>query len=258
MAEPHKLTAGVILIGNELLSGRVEDKNLAYMAKSLSQRGIKVAECRIVPDIADDIIQTVNQFRQRFTYVFTTGGIGPTHDDITTRCIAKAFGVEIFRDAQTTQIFKDYFGDRATEATYRMCDFPVGAELIENSASVAPGFRMENVFVLAGIPSVMQSMFEALLPQLEEGDPIQEASFTAFTSEGKIGIQLEHIQNQNPKVDIGSYPFRQDGKPAVTLVIRSADQHAVHAAAQDVAEMLKAVNAEILDAPDPWPQEVAS
>lgn len=258
MAEPHKLTAGVILIGNELLSGRVEDKNLSYIAKGLSKRGIKVAECRIVPDTPNDIINTVNDFRNRFTYVFTTGGIGPTHDDITTRCIARAFGVEIYRDEATVAAFKAHYGDRATEATYRMCDFPVGAELIENSASVAPGFKMENVFVLAGIPAVMQSMFDVLLPLLAEGEPIQEVSFTAHTSEGKIGIQLEKIQNENPKVDIGSYPFRKDGKPTVTLVIRSVDQQAVHMAAQDIGEMLKAVAAEIIDAPDAWPQEAAA
>lgn len=258
MGEVNKLTAGVILIGNELLSGRVEDKNLAYIAKGLSKRGIKVAECRIVPDTPEAIIDTVNHFRKKFTYVFTTGGIGPTHDDITMRCIAKAFGVDVYRNEDIVKAFKAHYGDRATEATYRMCDFPVGAQLIENSASVAPGFAMENVFVMAGIPSVMQSMFDVVVPLLEEGEPIQEVSFTAHVTEGKIGIQLEKIQNDNPKVDIGSYPFRKDGKPTVTLVIRSTDQQAVHMAAQDIGEMLKSVEAEVLDAPDGWPQEIAS
>lgn len=258
MAQGKNLTAGVILIGNELLSGRVEDKNLSYIAKGLSKRGIKVLECRVVPDDAEAIISTVQKFSKKYTYVFTTGGIGPTHDDITMRCIAQAFGADVYRDAKIVKAFDEYFGDRATAATYRMCDFPVGAELIENSVSIAPGFRMENVYVMAGIPSVMQAMFDVTLPQLEEGEPIQEISFTAHTSEGKIGIQLENIQNQNTKVDIGSYPFRQDGKPTVTLVIRSVDVQAMVAAAQDIAEMLKDVEAEVIDAPEEWPQATAS
>lgn len=253
----NKLTAGVILIGNELLSGRVEDKNLPYIAKKLSDRGIKVVECRIIADTPEAIIDTVNEFRKKHTYVFTTGGIGPTHDDITTRCVAKAFGVEIYRDDKTVAAFKAHYGDRATEATYRMCDFPVGADLLENSVSVAPGFRMENVYVMAGIPRVMQSMFDVALPTLEEGEPIQEVSFTAHTSEGKIGIQLEAIQNANTKVDIGSYPFLKDGKPTVTLVIRSVDQEAVHKAAHAIGQMLEDLEAEIIDAPDAWPQAAA-
>ena len=255
--QTKKLTAGVILIGNELLSGRVEDKNLPYIAQRLAQRGIKLAECRIIPDIAEEIIETVNTFRKRFTYVFTTGGIGPTHDDITTRCVADAFGVKIYRDEKTVAAFKAHYGDRATEATYRMCDFPVGAELLENSVSVAPGFKMENVYVMAGIPRVMQSMFDVALPTLEEGAPIQEVSFTAHTSEGKIGIPLENIQNENMMVDIGSYPFLKDGKPTVTLVIRSVDQDAVHKAALAIGQMLVDLEAEIIDAPDAWPQAAA-
>ncbi len=248
------LTAGVILIGNELLSGRVEDKNLPYIAKGLGKRGIRLAECIIISDHEEVIIENINKFRQKFTYVFTTGGIGPTHDDITTASIAKAFGSEMYRDEETFHKFKEHYKERATEATFRMCDFPIGAELIENSASVAPGFRMNNVFVMAGIPRVMQSMFDAILPLLDERDPIQEISFTAFTSEGKIGIPLGEVQGCLPMVDIGSYPFMKDGNQAVTLVARSTNMQALQDAAIAIEKLLYEVEAEIIDAPDAWPQ----
>lgn len=250
------LTAGVILIGDELLSGRVEDENLPYIAKALSKRGIEVSECRIIPDDEDVIAETLNTFRKAFTYVFTTGGIGPTHDDITVASVAKAFGVNVYRDAATVETFKEYFGDRATEATYKMCDFPEGADLLENSASVAPGFRMENVFVMAGIPRIMQVMFDVALAKLDEGAPIQEISFTAHTSEGKIGTQLGVIQGQFPQVKIGSYPFLKDGKPAVSLVARSREAEPLQEVTQALDTMLADVGADILDRPDGeyWPQ----
>lgn len=250
------LTAGVILIGDELLSGRVEDQNLPYIAKALSKRGIEVGECRIVPDDESVIAETVNKFREAFTYVFTTGGIGPTHDDITVASVAKAFGVEVYRDEATVKAFKEYFGDRATDATYRMCDFPKGAELLENSASIAPGFRMGNVFVMAGIPKIMQVMFDNAISKLDEGTPIQEITFTAHTSEGKIGTQLGVVQGQFPQVKIGSYPFLKDGKPTVSLVARSREAEALQDVAQMLETLLEDVGAEVIDRPpgEFWPQ----
>lgn len=249
------LTAGVILIGDELLSGRVEDQNLPYIAKALAKRGIEIAECRIVPDDEDVIVETLNTFRKNFTYVFTTGGIGPTHDDITVASVAKAFEVDVYRDEETVKAFKEYFGDRATEATYKMCDFPEGAELLENSASIAPGFRLGNVFVMAGIPRIMQVMFDIALSKLEEGAPIQEISFTAHTSEGKIGTQLGVIQGRFPQVKIGSYPFLKDGKPTVSLVARSREAEPLQEVTQALETMLSDVDAEVLDRPDDyWPQ----
>lgn len=250
------LTAGVILIGDELLSGRVEDQNLPYIAKALSKRGIELKECRIVADDVDTIAQTAKTFSDDYTYVFTTGGIGPTHDDITVKSIAKAFGVEVYRDERTVEQFKEYFGDRATEATFNMCDFPVGAELLENSVSIAPGFRLGNVFVMAGIPRIMQTMFDTALTKLEEGAPIQEISFTAHTSEGKIGTPLGVLQGQFPQVKLGSYPFLKDGKPAVSLVARCADPEPLHEVIQALETLLDDVGAEILDRPDGdyWPQ----
>ena len=250
------LTAGVILIGDELLSGRVEDKNLPYIAKALAKRGIELKECRIIADDEDIIAQTAKTFSDDYTYVFTTGGIGPTHDDITVKSIAKAFGVDVYRDEGTVELFKQHFGDRATEATYRMCDFPVGAELLENSVSVAPGFRLGNVFVMAGIPRIMQTMFDTALSQLKEGAPIQEVSFTAHTSEGQIGTPLGVLQGRFPQVKIGSYPFLKDGKPTVSLVARCAETEPLHEVIQALETLLLDVNAEILDRPDGdyWPQ----
>lgn len=250
------LTSGVILIGDELLSGRVEDQNLPYIAQKLSKRGIEVKECRIIPDDENVIVETLNTFRKSYSYVFTTGGIGPTHDDITMASVAKAFGVPIYRDSQTEQAFKEYFGDRATTATYRMCDFPEGAELLANSASIAPGFRMENVFVMAGIPRIMQVMFDTALTKLEEDAPIQEVSFTAHTSEGEIGTQLGVIQEKFPQVKIGSYPFLQEGKPTVSLVARCREATPLQEVTQALETMLADVQADILDRPagDVWPQ----
>lgn len=250
-------TAGVILIGNELLSGRTQDLNLAHIAKNLGLRGIPVVECRVIPDDEATIIETVNHFRQKYTFVFTTGGIGPTHDDITTACIAKAFGVSIYRNQDVVEKFKTHYGDRATAATYRMCDFPEGAVLIENAATIAPGFSLGNVYVMAGIPRIMQAMLEVILPTLPQGEPIHEVSFTAHTTEGKISAGFEQLQNQYPQLALGSYPQMIDGKPAVSLVARGLDKDALHGAAKGISALLTQVEAIVLEAPPGWPQSLS-
>lgn len=250
----ERITAGVILIGNELLSGRVQDANLTHIARELGKRGILVRECRVIPDTEQAIIDAVHDFRTRFNYVFTTGGIGPTHDDITMPTIAKAFGRKVVRDENIARAFEEYFGDRLTDATLRMADFPEGAVLVKCPATIAPGFRVENVFVMAGIPRIMRAMMEAIIPQLPQGQPIMELTYTAFTSEGKISFGLEEIQNKYPNVDLGSYPFLQDGRSAVSLVARSFNTDALQQAGHEIRELLENVEAEMIESPTGWPE----
>lgn len=243
-------TAGVILIGNELLSGRTPDENLAYIARELGEKGIVVGECRIIPDREQTIIETVNHFRTTFDFVFTTGGIGPTHDDITCHAVAKAFDVPVVRDDEVAALFKKHYGERATPETFRMADFPKGAELLNNAASIAPGFKVENVFVLAGVPRIMQSMFEAVRPHLPQGSPVRSLTYTAHTSESKISKRLEAVQQEHPQVEIGSYPFLYEGKPAVSLVIKGFNVEALQKAGGDVLQLLADVDAQMIAEPE--------
>lgn len=252
----ERFTAGVILIGNELLSGRVQDANLTHIARELGKRGILVRECRVIPDIEQAIIDTVHEFRKRFNFVFTTGGIGPTHDDITMPTIAKAFGMKVVRDSHVAKSFEEHYGDRLTEATLKMADFPEGAVLVKCPATVAPGFRVENVFVMAGIPRIMRAMLDAILPQLPQGQPIMELTYTAFTSEGKISFGFEAIQQKYPNVDLGSYPFLHEGRAAVSLVARSFNADALQQAGHEIRELLEQVEAEMIESPTGWPEIV--
>jgi molybdenum cofactor synthesis domain-containing protein len=240
------LTAAVILIGNELLSGSTKDANLAYIAERMTELGIRLRECRVIPDEEDVIVDTVNTLRQQHTYVFTTGGIGPTHDDITMACVAKAFGVPVYRDANVVDVFKKHYGDRATEATFRMCDFPQGAELITCKTTPAPGFRMGNVYVMAGVPKIMQDMLDTLSPNLQKGRPIVSHSYTAYTVESRISAPFEALQKEFPQLELGSYPQRIDNQPAVKLVARGADADAVVQAGDKIRDMLKGLGAEII------------
>ena len=204
-------SAAVVLIGDELLSGQVVDQNLNYIAKELASFGIVVTECRIIPDDEELITEVVNTLRRGVDYVFTTGGVGPTHDDITTKSIAKAFGVKVLLNEKIKQRFDAYFGDKATPETYRMCYFPEGAELLENTTSLAPGYKLENVFVLAGIPEVMRAMFEAAKPFFKQAPAILEIAVFGYASEGKISHGLGELQQKYPKIKFGSYPFRKGG-----------------------------------------------
>jgi molybdenum cofactor synthesis domain-containing protein len=237
-------TAAVLLIGDEILSGRTKDKNLGYIADYLAALGIDLKEARIVPDIEDEIVAAVNTLRQRYTYLFTTGGIGPTHDDITADAVAKAFGVGIGHHPEAVRVLKDYFasiGREPNEARMRMARAPDGATLIENTVSKAPGFRIGNVFVMAGVPKVMQAMMDTVSSQLARGVPMRSQTVTVLGGEGDIATPLGEIQSRHPKVIIGSYPFESQAGYSANLVLRSRDEAALLAALDEVKTMAEAL-----------------
>ncbi|MDA0230248.1 MAG: molybdopterin-binding protein [Proteobacteria bacterium] len=243
MADSTKIvTAALLLIGNELLSGRTQDANLNYLARQLTAMGIRLAEARVVADGEAEIVQAVNELRARYDYVFTTGGIGPTHDDITCECVAKAFGRRYVLNPQAQEILEDYYdgsGRELNEARLRMAYTPEGAELVDNPISKAPGFRVENVIVMAGIPAVMRAMFEAIAPKLEGGSKVISRSVSVLMGEGDIARPLGELQARNEGLEIGSYPFVRKGKFGTTLVLRGVDQAAVDAAAEELRTILK-------------------
>jgi molybdenum cofactor synthesis domain-containing protein len=226
-------TAAVLLIGNEVLSGRTKDKNLGYIADYLTAMGIDLLEARVVADDEADIVAAVNALRARYTYVFTTGGIGPTHDDITADCMAKAFGVGISHHPEAVEILTAHFaalGREANEARMRMARIPHGASLIYNSVSKAPGFRFENVHVMAGVPKVMHAMMDAIAPTLTKGVVMQSRTLEFMGGEGDIAKPLQDVQTQFPDVVIGSYPFESTAGFCTNLVLRSRDQALLDAA----------------------------
>ena len=234
MSDPVR--ACLIIIGNEILSGRTHDKNLPYLAEELNTLGVRLAETRVIPDIEQTIIDTVNECRAAFDYVFTTGGIGPTHDDITSECVAKAFGVAIELNADAHALLKSHYEnpEDLNEARLRMAHIPIGAELIDNPISKAPGFRMENVYVMAGVPMIMQAMFQGIKHQLVGGKPMVSRSVGGYIPEGAIAKVLAEIQGDFPKTDIGSYPFLREGKLGTTLVVRGENPDEVNQASERI------------------------
>lgn len=239
-------TACLIVIGNEILSGRTQDKNIAWLGKELNEIGIKLAEVRVIPDVTDTIVATVNAVRAQFTYVFTTGGIGPTHDDITSECIAKAFGVPLTRHAEAEAILrKHYTPEQINPARLKMADTPEGATLITNPVSAAPGFSIGNVHVMAGVPSIMQAMFANLRGQLKGGAKTLSKTLSAYVTEGNIAAPLTEIQNRFPEVEIGSYPFFRHDKLGTSLVARSTDEARLDAACGEIRAMLQGFTPEI-------------
>ena len=234
------MKAALIIIGNEILSGRTKDKNLAYLAEWLNEIGIQLYEVRVIRDDEKEIIDCVNLLRKKFDYVFTTGGIGPTHDDITTESIAKAFDVELETNPEALKILQGYYkkGD-LNEARLKMTLLPVGAELVENPVTKAPGFKMDNVFVMAGIPSIMQGMLEGARIFLETGSKMSSKSIDVFMPESFVATELSQIQDNYGNVEIGSYPFNKDGKFGTSLVMRSTDLVALDRCEIEVAEMIK-------------------
>ncbi len=244
------VTAGVIIIGDEVLSGRTQDLNLSFLAKALNEIGIRVAEARVIPDSQELIVATVNTYRTSFGYVFTTGGIGPTHDDITAASIAKAFGVLLKRNPDAVRLLeRQYAPADRNAARMRMADVPEGARLIENPVSGAPGFQIENVFVLPGVPRIMQAMFEGLRDRLVGGDPVLSRSVAAFTTEGSIAIPLAAIQARHDRVSIGSYPFARGGRLGTSLVLRSTDVKALDEATAEVMALVRSVGVEPFEEP---------
>lgn len=241
-------SAAIILIGNELLSGRTQDTNLAYMATRLAAHGIRVTQTRIIPDDESVIVDTLNVLRKSNTYVFTTGGIGPTHDDITADCIAKAFGVPIGIHPEAQKILMAYWAERdvqPNEDRLRMARIPAGATLVQNPVSAAPGFCVENVYVFAGVPRIMQAMFDSVLPQLQRGLVIDSISVECNLGEGTIASPLRALQERYPDVDLGSYPGRMDGKYRVTLVARGSDEVQLKQVEQELVQLVRAAGGEL-------------
>jgi molybdenum cofactor synthesis domain-containing protein len=238
-------TAGLLVIGDEILSGRTKDKNIGYIAEYLTALGIDLMEVRIVGDEEGAIIDALNALRHRYTYVFTTGGIGPTHDDITADCVAKAFGVSIDVDPRALAILQERMattGVEMNEARLRMCRIPKGADLVLNKVSAAPGVWIGNVIVMAGVPTIMQAMLDEVAPKLKTGVRILAETIRADAREGDIGTQLGQIAKANPEVAIGSYPFfdPQHG-PNTNVVLRARDAQKLALAKQAVEEMLQRV-----------------
>ncbi|MEE9335239.1 MAG: competence/damage-inducible protein A [Granulosicoccaceae bacterium] len=223
-------TAAVILIGNELLSGRTQDINLQYIASKLVEHGITLRETRIIPDDEAVVVEAVNSLRKAYDYVFTTGGIGPTHDDITADCIASAFGVALPIHPLAEQLLLAYFKERdiqPNEDRLRMARIPEGGKLIDNPVSAAPGFNIGNVFVMAGVPRIMQAMFDSILPSLRKGPAIQSVSVTCNLGEGTLAAPLRELQAKYPMLDLGSYPGKFEGVSRVMLVARGTDVDAM-------------------------------
>ena len=234
------MKASLIIIGNEILSGRTQDKNLSYLANWLNEIGIQLAEVRVIRDEEEIVVETVNHLRSTYDYVLTTGGIGPTHDDITSLCIAKAFGVELEINTGALGILKEYYKDgELTDARMKMTKMPVGSELIENPVSRAPGFKMDNVFVLAGIPSIMQGMLEGARKHLTVGEVVKSKSIDVFTPESNVADALTDLQNKYSEVEIGSYPFNKDNRFGTSVVMRSSDDEKLKNCESDLKELMK-------------------
>jgi molybdenum cofactor synthesis domain-containing protein len=247
MPETSKtVTACLLIIGNEILSGRTKDANLQFLALELNKLGIRLVEARVIPDIEQTVVDTVNEVRKKFDYVFTTGGIGPTHDDITADCIAKAFGVGISEHPEAVARMTRHYGDAAlfTPARRRMARVPHGGTLVDNPVSVAPGFQMENVFTFAGIPSVMQGMFGAMKHRLVGGDPVVSRTVRTNLPEGIIAEPLGALQKRFDDLDIGSYPAFRNGKPSVSLVLRGTDDARLATAAAELIATIRTMNGE--------------
>ena len=235
------LTAALMIIGNEILSGKTKDANTPWIAEKLGARGIRLREVRVVADDREDIVAAVNHLRARYTYVFTTGGIGPTHDDITSECMAAAFGVPHVVDAEARGRLEAYYQSRGIEmnaARLRMATLPQGALLIDNPVSVAPGFNIGNVFVMAGIPGVMQAMWTHVETMIGEGAPALSAAVNCSLKEGDLAADLAAIQARYPDIDIGSYPASGDKGYTVSLVLSGYDAIRLQAAAQEVRDMV--------------------
>lgn len=239
---PHSdaVTAGIVVIGDEVLSGRTKDTNSNYIATFLGERGIDLREIRVVADDEDAIVEAVNALRARNTYVFTTGGIGPTHDDITADAIAKAFGVGIDHDPRAVAMLRERFPNPAdlNEGRMRMARIPFGADLIANKVSKAPGFHLGGVFVMAGVPSIMQAMMDEIGPTLRQGVRMLSETVRADAKEGDIATALGAVQAAHPDVAIGSYPFTDETGFNTNLVLRSRDADALAAATAAVRSML--------------------
>lgn len=244
------ITACLVIIGNEILSGRTQDKNLAHLAIKLNEAGIQLREVRVIPDVEQVIIDTINAVRMQYDYIFTTGGIGPTHDDITSASVAKAFGVAMHRHPEAEAALRAHYSkEDINEARLKMADVPVGSELIPNAVSTAPGFRIGNVFVMAGVPKIMQAMLDAIIPHLKGGATVLSSSIATNLLEGTIAAGLTDIQNRYIDVDIGSYPtYEAASGYRTTLVLRSPDAARNEAARSEIAALIAQCGGQVVAA----------
>jgi molybdenum cofactor synthesis domain-containing protein len=237
----EEVTAGLLVIGDEILSGRTKDSNIGFIASHCTGIGIRLREVRVVGDSEAAIIEAVNALRDTYTYVFTTGGIGPTHDDITADCIARAFGVSIDIDPRAVTLMRERYADAdLTPSRLRMARIPDGAELIENSVSKAPGFMIGNVIVMAGVPAIMQAMLVEVTPRLKTGPKLISESIRVDAPESKVAAPLGDCQHAFPDVVMGSYPFFEAGRYGTNIVLTSADVGRLARAKEDLIGRLPA------------------
>jgi molybdenum cofactor synthesis domain-containing protein len=244
-AEP--VNAAVLVIGDEILSGRTQDTNTAHIARFLAALGIDLAEARVVPDRQDEIVAALNALRSRYTYVFTTGGIGPTHDDITADAVAAAFGVGISHHPEAmAMLAARYKPGEFNPMRQRMARIPHTASLVKNVVSTAPGFQIGNVFVMAGVPMIMRAMLEDIAPRLKQGRRVETATVQTRLPEGRLAAGLARIQDEFPALTIGSYPFYREDGNGVQLVVRGREGEAVERAAQAIEAMVRGEGAEAI------------
>jgi molybdenum cofactor synthesis domain-containing protein len=242
---PTTPTAAVLIIGNEILSGRTQDTNLNAIAKRLGAIGIPLKEVRVVPDIETEIVAALNALRTRYTYVFTTGGIGPTHDDITVDAVAVAFGVPVVEHPEARALLAAHYGnENLTPARLRMARVPQGATLVANPISSAPGIKIDNVYVLAGVPNIMQGMMDGIVSTLRHGPAMHSITVSVYLAESIVAEELGALASRFPQLDIGSYPWVQGGKFGTALVTRGSDHDAVKQAAAEIAVMVRAKGVE--------------
>jgi molybdenum cofactor synthesis domain-containing protein len=245
MSQTERVTAAILVIGDEILSGRTQDTNTGYIARFLGALGIDLCEARVVPDIQVEIVAALDALRARYTYVFTTGGIGPTHDDITFEAVAAAFGVGVYYHPEAmAAMAARYKPGEFNEARKRMALIPVGAELVRNTVSTAPGVHIGNVFVMAGVPMIMRAMMDAIEPLLKRGAVVHAATVQAKVPEGRIAEGLAKIQRSHDGVAIGSYPYYREDGAGVQLVARGRDAAEVETAAREIEALLRDLGAD--------------
>jgi molybdenum cofactor synthesis domain-containing protein len=238
--EPKIVTACVLIIGNEILSGRTQDANLEFLARGLNEAGIRLREARVIPDDAEVIVATINAVRHAFDYIFTTGGIGPTHDDITAQCVADAFGVALIVHPEAKRLLETHYPPgHLNEARLRMAMVPEGAVLLPNPISRAPGFQIGNVFVLPGVPSIMQGIFAQLKYRLVGGEKMLSRSVSCHLGEGTLAKDLGALQARYPDLEIGSYPYFRRGDFGVTLVLRGTDGARLAEATDELTALIR-------------------
>ena len=248
MGKKAKVNASILIIGNEILSGRTQDTNTSSIATWLNSIGVSVSEVRVIPDVEETIIETLNFLRSKYDYVFTTGGIGPTHDDITAQSVSKAFGIKYEVHKEAFNILKAYYEPgKFNDGRQKMAWMPENANLILNPTSGAPGFNVENVFSLPGVPSILKSMLGGITDKIVGGDPIKSLTISLRTVESEIANSLTKVQNENKDVEIGSYPFFHAGKLGVSIVIRSEDQSKIDNCNSQILNFVNEKKIEVVD-----------